>query len=80
MTVFTVYDAITKMLGKNPIRRYELGSGTSGLSTVRETSGVSFQLAMSLSPASWKLTPRRHRTVISQTVLSALTSEKTDKP
>ena len=47
------------------------GTGiANGLSIVRETSGVSFQLAMPLSTASWKLTPRKNRTVISRTVLS----------
>ncbi len=46
------------------------------LSTVRETSGVSFQLARPLSPASWKLTPRRHRTVISRTVLSRVSHRR----
>jgi hypothetical protein len=40
------------------------------LSTVRELSGVRFQLAMPRYPASWKLTPRRNRTVISRTMLS----------
>ena len=54
--------------------RLHQGSGTARaqLSTIRETNGVGFQLAMPLSPASWKLTPRRHRTVIPRTVLSYL--------
>ena len=42
---------------------------TSGPSIAREISGVSFQLAMPPSPASWKLTPRKNRTAISRTML-----------
>jgi len=54
--------------GGGPEAAAALGSATLGwgaddrltgrLSTVRQTSGVSFQLAMTRSNASWKLTPR----------------------
>ena len=42
------------------------------VSIIREISGVSFQLAVLPSTASWKLTPRGNRTVISRTLVNKL--------
>ena len=44
------------------------GWGDAPLSIVRGISGISFQLAMERSTASWKLTPRKDRSVIFRTV------------
>ncbi len=49
-----------------------LFAGQPQLGTGREESGVSFQLAMPLSAASWKLTPRKNRTVNSRARLACL--------